>query len=221
MKDIKPFLVQYSEKSVAVLGNSYNIKDKLKELNGRFNKNLVYDGIKFTGWIFGNKQKDNLEELVGPLKTGNIKELGIEGPAAPTEQDKKEINAIKEMSPFIEHYSDKSIALFGNTIALKDQLKELNGKFNGNLKYNGHTIPGWIFSVSKREELEALLEKCTESVTCSNKVQKVVVVEEEEEEKNHIVAATPIAEPEHEHEPEPESRKRKAEKELEKEALLA
>lgn len=41
-------------------------------------------------------------------------------------------NIIMEL--YIEMYSEKSFAVFGETKAFKDTLKALNGKFNPNLK---------------------------------------------------------------------------------------
>jgi hypothetical protein len=34
----RPFIIQYSERSLAVLGDSRTIKESLKELGGKFNK---------------------------------------------------------------------------------------------------------------------------------------------------------------------------------------
>lgn len=53
-------------------------------------------------------------------------------------------------------YSDKAVALFGNTRPIKDSLKELGGRFNPALTLNGEKTPGWIFQKSKRETLEKL-----------------------------------------------------------------
>ena len=51
------------------------------------------------------------------------------------------------------NYSDKSIALFGNTKKLKEKLKILGGRYNKNLKYpeNGNKANGWIFPIKKKE----------------------------------------------------------------------
>jgi hypothetical protein len=47
------------------------------------------------------------------------------------------------------YYTDKSIAVYGDTKPWAHNLKTLGGKFNGNLK-NG---PGWIFSRNKEEDI--------------------------------------------------------------------
>lgn len=53
----------------------------------------------------------------------------------------------------IVDYSEKAIAVTGDTKAVKDQLKKLGGKFNGKLSCG----PGWIFSKKKEAEIRAAL----------------------------------------------------------------
>lgn len=50
----------------------------------------------------------------------------------------------------VEQYSEKSIAVFGNTQPIRDKLKELGGKFNANLRGQ----PGWIFTLSAKPKVE-------------------------------------------------------------------
>ena len=59
-------IVDYSEKAVAVFGNTKAIKEHLKELGGRFNPSLNYNGEKRAGWIFSKKQADKVKELITP-----------------------------------------------------------------------------------------------------------------------------------------------------------
>ena len=54
-------------------------------------------------------------------------------------------------------YSEKALAVFGNTRQIKDQLKELGGRFNPKLTHEGQKKAGWIFSKSKENELNNLL----------------------------------------------------------------
>lgn len=53
----------------------------------------------------------------------------------------------------IINYSEKAIALVGDTKPIKDQLKAIGGRFNPRLTCGA----GWIFSAKVREQLEALL----------------------------------------------------------------
>jgi len=57
-------LVDYSEKAIAVIGNSYEIKDELKEIGGRFNKFLKVDGKTCAGWIFPKYKEDEVTNLL-------------------------------------------------------------------------------------------------------------------------------------------------------------
>jgi hypothetical protein len=49
----------------------------------------------------------------------------------------------------VEDYSSKSIVVYGETKIYKEKLKELGGKYNGNLSVG----PGWVFSNKKKEEI--------------------------------------------------------------------
>ncbi|SHG28275.1 hypothetical protein [Dysgonomonas macrotermitis] len=57
----------------------------------------------------------------------------------------------------IVDYSEKAIALFGDTKAIKDLLSAMGGKFNPRLTYGDSKKAGWIFSKAKRSELEGVL----------------------------------------------------------------
>lgn len=61
-------IVDYSEKAIAVFGDTKAIKDQLKELGGWFNPALKYNGEKRAGWIFGKKQADKVKELIAPTE---------------------------------------------------------------------------------------------------------------------------------------------------------
>ena len=62
----------------------------------------------------------------------------------------------------IVDYSEKAIAVFGETKAIKDELKKLGGKFNPALKHNGEKRAGWIFSKKQAEKVRALLALAAE-----------------------------------------------------------
>lgn len=62
----------------------------------------------------------------------------------------------------IEDYSEKAIAVFGETKAIKDELKKLGGKFNPALKHNGEKRAGWIFSKKQADKVRALLAPSVE-----------------------------------------------------------
>ena len=87
----------------------------------------------------------------------------------------KEANEVKASNPVVTvegleivDYSEKAIAVFGDTKTIKDELKKLGGKFNPALKHNGEKRAGWIFSKRQADKARALLApsvEAAESVT--------------------------------------------------------
>lgn len=53
-------IIDYSEKAIAIVGDTKDIKDKLKELGGRFNPRLSCGA----GWVFSKKQRAEVEKLL-------------------------------------------------------------------------------------------------------------------------------------------------------------
>lgn len=78
-------VVDYSEKAIAVFGDTKAIKEQLKELGGRFNPSLNYNGEKRAGWIFSKKQADKVKELIAPTELPALpEEIYIPGLAEET-----------------------------------------------------------------------------------------------------------------------------------------
>lgn len=61
-------IVDYSEKAVAVFGDTKQIKDQLAEIGGRFNKYLTYKDGKRAGWIFPKSKRADIETLCHLIK---------------------------------------------------------------------------------------------------------------------------------------------------------
>lgn len=74
-------MVDYSEKAIAVFGDTKAIKEQLKELGGRFSPSLNYNGEKRAGWIFSKKKADEVRNLMASEKVEAVEEL----PALPEE----------------------------------------------------------------------------------------------------------------------------------------
>ena len=68
-------MVDYSEKAIAVFGDTKAIKEQLKELGGRFNPSLNYNGEKRAGWIFSKKKADAVRNLMASEKVEAVEEL--------------------------------------------------------------------------------------------------------------------------------------------------
>lgn len=57
----------------------------------------------------------------------------------------------------IVDYSEKALALFGDTYQIKDKLKELGAYYNKHLKYKTGLKPGWVISKKKKEQVEQII----------------------------------------------------------------
>ena len=61
-------VVDYSEKAVAVIGNTKQFKTELKSAGGRFNPHLTVNGNKVAGWIFSRRYAPTLRQMfIKPL----------------------------------------------------------------------------------------------------------------------------------------------------------
>ncbi len=79
-------IIDYSEKAIAIIGDTKSVKEKFKIDNrfiGRFNKNLTVKGMSVAGWIFPIKHHDLLKKIVEDHNTFN-------SPFAPTLKGKDE-----------------------------------------------------------------------------------------------------------------------------------
>lgn len=77
------------------------------------------------------------------------------------ESVKKMDEGIKEVKKDIDllvvDYSEKAVAIFGDTRLVKEQLKEIGARFNPYLNKDGNKCPGWILPKSKKELLQTIL----------------------------------------------------------------
>ena len=57
-------IVDYSEKALAVFGDTRPIKDRLTAIGGRFNAKLTHEGVKTAGWVFSKTKEQELRNLL-------------------------------------------------------------------------------------------------------------------------------------------------------------
>jgi len=80
----------------------------------------------------------------------------------PSDQKKEQHKPIPRKAPLptqitIVEYSEKAIAVFGNTKPLKDKLSELHGSFCRHLKFQNEPTPGWVFSKKRESAVRQLI----------------------------------------------------------------
>jgi len=125
----------------------YKRKEDVVSKNGKNNKGGDSDKLK--------KASSPKELLLDEKPLGKTKEsLEI------TDNDNKLlITRIQDVT--VLKYSEKSIAVIGNTKAIKDDLKSAGGYFNSRLSKDGKKVCGWIFKLNKQEEIVRLLKQIT------------------------------------------------------------
>lgn len=77
-----------------------------------------------------------------------------------TDIDKEEVKVSTTTSKLeLVDYSEKAIAVFGDTKAVKEQLYDLGGRFNHSLNHNGEKEAGWIFSKKLTEKVKTFISQ--------------------------------------------------------------
>ena len=127
-------IVDYSEKAFAVVGDTREIKDTLKQHGGRFNSSLTVDGSKVAGWIFSKKSIDAVRNALRafciqeqPAEQPVQAEHTEEQPAAEHSQQQPEQPEQAEPVNNSAAYgnTEKSLIFFKSLGVLLDVLQEL------------------------------------------------------------------------------------------------
>lgn len=84
---------------------------------------------------------------------------------------------------FVIDYTEKSIAVFGNTKPYIEELKNIGGKYNHNLKYKDGTSPGWIFPKTKHLSVKQLITKINEGKITPSEPNEQKTYERKEQKK--------------------------------------
>ena len=119
---------------------------------------------KYSGWTIEKEPIYDLEKFIERYAhtAGDEANLCIKAPQ--TDSDTAEQpTATADLSMFnleIVEYSEKAIAVFGDTKPIKDVLKDLNGLFRANLTYKGERRAGWIYSKKQETKVREALATC-------------------------------------------------------------
>jgi hypothetical protein len=110
---------------------------------------------KYSGWTVQKESYSDHKQFIEHYAQTAGDEANICIPQAPAKTGKVSKTLTGDF--IIADYSEKAIAVFGDTKPAKEQLKALGGRFNPKLTHEGEKKAGWIFSHSKRDELKKLL----------------------------------------------------------------
>lgn len=110
---------------------------------------------KYHGWIIEKESIYNREQAIKSFaytagSEDNIRIKKNDKTPPPPPSDK---NGTSKNGCTLVEYSEKAVAVFGETRAIKDELKAMGGKFNSRLTFNGKRLAGWIFSKSQEQRL--------------------------------------------------------------------
>lgn len=98
-----------------------------------------------TNFFLKIKVSDEYKVIEPKAKKSSVKPEKVE--------EAKDVEAVMVEGLEIVDYSEKAVVVFGDTKAIKDQLKELGGRFNPALKHNGEKRAGWIFGKKQADKL--------------------------------------------------------------------
>ncbi len=110
---------------------------------------------KYSGWIIEKcpiyQRESTIKEFA--YTAGNEHNIRIKKTDDTTPPPPSDKNDTSKNGCTLVEYSEKAIAVFGETKAIKDELKAMGGKFNSRLTFNGKRLAGWIFSKSQEQRL--------------------------------------------------------------------
>ena len=110
---------------------------------------------KYSGWIIEKVSMYSREGMIKEFAytAGNEDNIRIKKTDDTTPPPPSDKNDTSKNGCTLVEYSEKAIAVFGETKAIKDELKAMGGKFNSRLTFNGKKLAGWIFSKSQEQRL--------------------------------------------------------------------
>ena len=118
---------------------------------------------KYSGWTIEKEPISDLEKFIERYAhtAGDEANLCMKAPQRENEAQQPTATAdLSALSLEIVEYSEKAIAVFGDTKPIKDVLKNLNGLFRANLTYKGERRAGWIYSKKQELKVREALATC-------------------------------------------------------------
>ena len=108
---------------------------------------------KYSGWIIEKVPVYNRERTIEDFAYTAGNEDNIHISKSGTTQKNSNRTTENNSGCTLVEYSAKAIAVFGETRAIKDELKAMGGRFNSRLTFNGQKLAGWIFPKSQEQRL--------------------------------------------------------------------
>lgn len=147
-------------------GTAY-LAENNKEYEHRENYSMG-DGMylgrnKYSGWTISKEPIYDLGKFMERYArtAGDEANICLKAPQREDETQQPTTSAdLSMLNIEIVEYSEKAIAVFGDTKPIKDVLKDLNSLFRANLTYNGERRAGWIYSRKQEQKVRETLAAC-------------------------------------------------------------
>ena len=121
-----------------------------------------------------------------PYQVVAAKKARVESSKEPEQKDNTTTPELE-----IVDYSEKAVAVFGDTKTIKDELKSIGGKFNPRLNYNGGKRAGWVFPKSKLGELDKFIHDTGTSDTITSLENDNKTITEQPNDKEERTTMSP------------------------------
>ena len=159
----------YRIERTVILGFSTHTRNLFSEMrkyaaNFEGTAYLAGDGMylgrnKYSGWTISKERIYDLEKFIEryAYTAGSEANICLKAPQRETEAQPTTSADLSTLNLEIVEYSEKAIAVFGDTKPIKDVLKDLNGLFRANLTHNGERRAGWIYSRKQEQKVRETL----------------------------------------------------------------
>jgi hypothetical protein len=176
------YIVDYSEKAIAIFGETKYYKNKLSEIQGKFNASLNFknengETEKKAGWIFPKVRKDMVKQVVNDINSGKIeKEPSLSNKPKMIKQDenKSSLNDLEEKSSNRDYVNISSLKeeLFKDFVPKRDFM---------NLVSKIERLEQEIYSLRNKEDKTSNIRATESSIKKNNKDIRTFEIEKKVE----------------------------------------
>ncbi|WP_062055704.1 hypothetical protein [Aquimarina longa] len=160
---IKPTVDQSGDVKTKENAEFWTPKDEHREKYSMGAGYYLHSGYSRSGWRISKEkyldfENENTKNLLAIANAEGRYFCQVNTKQVKQDQAKKKVS-LDGLNLEIIDYSQKAIAIIGNTKEIKEGLKAIGGRFNFRLNVNSKKVAGWIFSKTKETEVKNLLSK--------------------------------------------------------------
>jgi len=117
-------IVDYSEKAIALFGETKNYREAITAAGGKFNPSLKYQEERRGGWIFPKVRRDAIEKLVNDINSGKC------AVSAPVEESKQKYSRPVGSTSVTNIDNRAFLALVSRVEQLEQELDQVKRSLN-------------------------------------------------------------------------------------------